>query len=92
MLRHRPALHLVLAVITAAAGIALGVLANARRIGSMAVDGHLDAVLTLPVPPLAHVLLRRVEATNVGDLAFGLILFWPPGRRRFSAPPCFCSP
>jgi ABC-2 type transport system permease protein len=70
---------LLLAVITAAAGIALGVLANARRIGSMAVDGHLDAVLTLPVPPLAHLLLRRVEATNVGDLAFGFILFLAAG-------------
>ena len=70
---------LLLAVITGAAGIALGVLANARRIGSMAVDGHLDAVLSLPVPPLAHVLLRRIEATNVGDLGFGLILFVATG-------------
>ena len=70
---------LLLAVITTAAGMALGVLANARRIGAMAVDGQLDAVLALPVPPLAHVLLRRVEATNVGDLAFGVILFLATG-------------
>lgn len=72
---------LLLAVITCAAGISLGLLANARRVGNMAVDGQLDGVLALPVPPLAHLLLRRVEALNVGDLAFGLVLF------AFSGPP-----
>ncbi len=66
---------LLLAVLTCAGGISLGVLANARKVGNMAVDGQLDAVLALPVPPLAHLLLRRIEATNVGDLAFGLVLF-----------------
>jgi ABC-2 type transport system permease protein len=66
---------LLLAVITCAGGISLGVLANARRVGNMAVDGQLDGVLALPVPPLAHLLLRRVEAVNVGDLVFGVVLF-----------------
>ena len=66
---------LLLSVLTCAGGIALGVLANARRVGNMAVDGDLDGVLALPVPPLAHLLLRRVEAINVGDLVFGILLF-----------------
>ena len=66
---------LLLAVITSAAGISLGLLANARRVGNMAVDGQLDGVLALPVPPLAHLLLRRTEAINVGDLGFGVVLF-----------------
>lgn len=66
---------LLLAVLTSAAGITLGVLANARRVGTMAADGELDAVLALPVPPLAYLLLRRVEPVNIGDLAFGLVLF-----------------
>ncbi|MEN3272548.1 MAG: viologen exporter family transport system permease protein [Actinomycetota bacterium] len=66
---------LLLSVITTAAGIALGVLANARRIGVMAVEGELDAVLTLPVPPLAYVLLRRIEPTNIGVFVFGVVLF-----------------
>ena len=70
---------LLLAVITCAAGIALGVLANARRVGNMAVDGELDAVLALPVPPLPHLLVRRMEATNMGDLLFGLVLFAATG-------------
>lgn len=70
---------LLLSVLTCAGGIALGVLANARRVGNMAVDGDLDGVLALPVPPLAHLLLRRVEAINVGDLVFGLALFASTG-------------
>lgn len=66
---------LLLAVLTTAGGVALGLLANARRVGIMAVRGELDAVLSLPVRPLAYLLLRRVEPTNLGDLAFGLTLF-----------------
>jgi ABC-2 type transport system permease protein len=66
---------LLLAVITSAAGITLGLLANARRVGVMAVEGELDAVLSLPVSPLTYLLVRRVEPTNLGDLAFGITLF-----------------
>jgi ABC-2 type transport system permease protein len=66
---------LLLAVLTTAGGITLGVFANARRVGTMAVDGALDAVLSLPVPPLAHLLVRRLEPVNLGDIAFGLTLF-----------------
>jgi ABC-2 type transport system permease protein len=32
-------------------------------------------VLSLPVPPLGYLLLRRIEPVNLGDLAFGLTLF-----------------
>jgi ABC-2 type transport system permease protein len=66
---------LLLSILTTAAGIALGVFSNARRVGSMAVDGHLDAVLSLPVPPLAYLLVRRIEPTNFGDITFGVVLF-----------------
>ena len=65
----------LLAVITSAAGLSIGLLANARRIGVMAVEGELDAVLTLPVPPLPYLLLRRIEPVNMGDLVFGILLF-----------------
>jgi ABC-2 type transport system permease protein len=66
---------LLLAVLTTAGGIALGLLANGRRVGAMAVEGELDAVLALPVPPLAYLLLRRVEPANLGDIVFGVTLF-----------------
>lgn len=66
---------LLQAVLTTGGGIALGFLGNARNIGAMAVGGRLDAVLTLPVPPLAHVLARKVVAVNLGDTAFGVALF-----------------
>jgi ABC-2 type transport system permease protein len=68
-------LLLLQAVLTTTGGITLGLLANARRIGVMAVEGELDAVLSLPVPPLGYLLLRRIEPVNLGDLAFGLTLF-----------------
>lgn len=66
---------LLQAVLTTAGGLSLGVFANARRVGTMAVDGQLDAVLALPVPPLPFLLLRRIEPVNLGDLAFGIVLF-----------------
>lgn len=62
-------------VLTAAGGIALGLVSNARRVGTLALDGGLDPVLTLPTSTLGHVLARRVEPTNLGDLAFGVVLF-----------------
>jgi ABC-2 type transport system permease protein len=62
-------------VLTASGGIALGLVANARRVGTLAVEGGLDPVLTLPTSTLGHVLARRVEPTNLGDLAFGVVLF-----------------
>jgi ABC-2 type transport system permease protein len=64
------------AVLTTAGGLSLGFLANARHIGTMAVGGELDAVLALPVSPLRFVLVRRVQPVNLGDLAFGLVLFF----------------
>jgi ABC-2 type transport system permease protein len=66
---------LLQASLTTAGGLSLGLFGNARRIGALAVEGGLDAVLALPVPPLAHVLVRRFEAVHVGDLVFGITLF-----------------
>lgn len=68
-------LLVLLAVLTTAGGIVLGFLANTRHIGRLAVDGGLDATLALPVPPLLHLLARRVYPTNVGDVIFGLGVF-----------------
>jgi ABC-2 type transport system permease protein len=70
---------LLFAVLTTDAGLVLGLLANVRRLGRMAADGELDAVLALPVPPLAYLLVRRVDVTNLGDVAFGLVLFAATG-------------
>ena len=69
------AVLMLLAVLCTSAGITLGFLANARRIGVLAADGQLDAVLALPVSPLSFLLVRRIETTHLGDLAFGLVLF-----------------
>lgn len=66
---------LLLAVVTTSAGFVLGVFANARSIGRLASAGELDAALVLPVPTLPFLLVRRVNATNLGDVVFGLVLF-----------------
>jgi ABC-2 type transport system permease protein len=71
----RDSILLLQAVLTTSGGLSLGLFANARRIGAMAVGGDLDAVLALPVAPLPFVLLRRIEPVNLGDLAFGIGLF-----------------
>src|SRR6188472_4553943 len=72
----RDSILVLQACLTTAGGLSLGLLANARRIGVMAVGGELDAVLALPVSPLRFVLVRRVQPVNLGDLAFGLVLFF----------------
>lgn len=63
------------AVLTTSGGLVLGFLGNARRIGRLAVEGGIDAALALPVPTLAYLLVRRIEAINFGDLLFGVTLF-----------------
>jgi ABC-2 type transport system permease protein len=70
---------LLFAILTSAAGLVLGFLSNARRVGQMATDGELDSVLALPVPPLAYLLVRRIDPTNLGDLGFGVVLFLAAG-------------
>ena len=70
---------LLFAVACTAAGLVLGLLANARRIGEMATEGGLDAVLSLPVSPLPYLLARRVEVVHLGDVAFGIVLFLVAG-------------
>jgi ABC-2 type transport system permease protein len=72
----RDSILVLQACLTTAGGLSLGLLANGRRIGVMAVEGDLDAVLALPVAPLPFVLLRRIEPVNLGDVAFGICLFF----------------
>ena len=60
-------------------GIAMGILANARRLGQMVADGELDAVLALPVDPLLYLLVRRVDTALLGDLVFGPLIFVASG-------------
>ena len=62
-------------VLTIAAGFVLGLLANSRLIGRMVADGELDAALSLPIPTLLYLLVRRIDATFVGDMFFGVGLF-----------------
>lgn len=62
-------------VLTITGGFVLGLLANSRLIGRLIADGELDAALSLPTPTLLYLLVRRVDATFVGDIFFGVGLF-----------------
>lgn len=66
---------LLLAIVCTSFGIVLGLLANARHLGELIRTAQLDAVLALPVSPLPHLLVRRINPSNVGDIVFGLVLF-----------------
>jgi ABC-2 type transport system permease protein len=71
---------LLFAVLTTSAGLVLGLLSNCRRIPTLVEQGSLDEMLTLPVSPLRHLLVRRIDPINLGDVAFGLVLFTLAGR------------
>jgi ABC-2 type transport system permease protein len=62
-------------VLCTSAGLVLGLFSNSRRIPTLVADGSLDEVLTLPVAPLPNLLVRRLDTVNLGDVAFGLVLF-----------------
>lgn len=64
------------AVLTLAGGFVLGLLANSRLIGQAIAEGELDAALGLPVPTLPYLLVRRIDVTFIGDIFFGLGLFF----------------
>ncbi len=66
---------LLQAVLTTGGGVTLGIVANARHVGTMVTGGGLDALLSLPAHPLAQLLVRRIEPVNLGDLVFGVGLF-----------------
>jgi ABC-2 type transport system permease protein len=66
---------LLFAILATASGTALGLFANARRIGELIGDGQLDAALSLPVEPLPYLLTRRIDTVLLGDLLFGPLLF-----------------
>lgn len=68
-------LIILFAILTTSAGVVLGGMANVRRLSALAIDGGLDAVLTLPTATLPHLLVRRVETPSIGDLLFGIVLF-----------------
>jgi ABC-2 type transport system permease protein len=71
---------MLFAVLTTSAGMVLGLLSNSRRLPDLIREGALDETLSLPVPALPYLLLRRVDTVNLGDVLFGALLFSVAGR------------
>jgi ABC-2 type transport system permease protein len=66
---------MLFAILLTAAGIALGLVGNARKLGQLVADGEIDAALALPLDPLAYLLARRIDTALLGDLLMGPLLF-----------------
>jgi ABC-2 type transport system permease protein len=67
-------LILLWAVVTAAFGLAFGLMYNAARIPELVVQGQLDYYLALPKPVLLHLLVSQFRFLNLGDALFGPLL------------------
>ncbi len=67
---------LLFAISTTVVGLGIGFADNCRRIGAYIANGDLDEVLTLPIHPLKFLLFRRINVFTMGDLLFGLVVFF----------------
>ncbi|MCL4879431.1 MAG: ABC-2 family transporter protein [Anaerolineae bacterium] len=61
-------------------GIAYTFAGNAGRLAEFIAQGRLDYYLTLPRPVLPHVLFSRMGSFSVGDLTFGLMMYFFVGK------------
>lgn len=64
------------ASVTFSYGLALGFFRNTRSIPEIVSKGQLDYYLTFPKGPFGHILISRMKATALGDLLFGLGVFF----------------
>ena len=77
----------------------LGLLNNTRRqVGELADDRRRRCrAVTMPTPTLLHLLCRRIDTSNVGDLIFGVVLFivrcnpTPQHKAQSSRWECLCA-
>jgi ABC-2 type transport system permease protein len=69
-------LYVFFSVMVFSFGLSLGLFHNARRIGQMVNNGELDAALTLPVDTLSYLTVRKIQASSLGDVVFGIGLFF----------------
>jgi ABC-2 type transport system permease protein len=56
-------------------GLATTVCGGMRSLAADVMLGRLDPLMTLPRPILPHILIRRMEPTALGDVAFGVLGF-----------------
>lgn len=66
-------------IATTTFGITQGLFPDALRLAKMAANGELDVALTMPVDPLSFLLVRKVAPLSLGDLIFGITLFFAAG-------------
>lgn len=63
-------------VITLSFGIQSGLFLNLMQLPQIITQGQLDYYLNLPRPVLPHLAMSKISYTNLGDMVFGLALFF----------------
>jgi ABC-2 type transport system permease protein len=63
------------AVLATSFGVSATLCGGAAHIAGMIMRGELDFYLSLPKPPLLHVLISRMDLTAPGDVLFGLLVY-----------------
>ena len=67
---------LVYSVVTVSFGISQVFFGNLFNMTQIIINGELDSYLLLPQEPLSHLLVSRISLGALGDLIFGLALFF----------------
>lgn len=67
---------LMYSMITIGFGLAVFIFGNLRYVSEIIIKGNLDYYLALPKPPLLHMLVSRSDFAGLGDILFGLVLFF----------------
>jgi len=75
---------LVYSVVTISFGISQVFFGNLFNMGKIIMNGELDSYLLLPQEELSHILVSRISLGALGDLIFGLVLFFFTGYASFT--------
>jgi ABC-2 type transport system permease protein len=67
---------LVYSVVTISFGISLVFFGNLFKMSQIIINGELDSYLLLPQEELSHILVSRISLGALGDLIFGIVLFF----------------
>ena len=76
---------LLYAVVSTAFGISVVLFGNAGQLSRIISEGRLDYYLALPKDPFMHVLISRMFISGVGDVLFGILIFFFGGRVGFQS-------
>lgn len=76
-------IYLIYSVVTVSFGISMTFFGNQTRISRIIYTGELDSYIMLPRPYLFHILISRISLSALGDVIFGILVFFMSGYAGF---------